>query len=258
MKKKKLIIINETSDKILDIITETIDKNIEDVKIILIAKKLDKKSKLRSFFEKGKNILITPFYEDTLQTLISITKKRLIENNINLSQEQLNFIVERSQRNRINLNNELEKIINFSKHKKINFDEIVKLTNLSENYSFSELIDNLLSKNKKKTVSILNENVISSEDNILLLKTFLYKLKRLRQLRKNLNGNNNVEETINSFKPPIFWKDKVLVKNQIKMWNLIEIQNLIEEVNRTELLIKKNPQISNQIINNMILDQLNI
>ncbi len=256
--KKKLIIINETSDKILDIITETIDKNIEDVKIILIAKKLDKKSKLRSFFEKGKNILITPFYEDTLQTLISITKKRLIENNINLSQEQLNFIVERSQRNRINLNNELEKIINFSKHKKINFDEIVKLTNLSENYSFSELIDNLLSKNKKKTVSILNENVISSEDNILLLKTFLYKLKRLRQLRKNLNGNNNVEETINSFKPPIFWKDKVLVKNQIKMWNLIEIQNLIEEVNRTELLIKKNPQISNQIINNMILDQLNI
>ena len=148
--KKKLIIINETSDKILDIITETIDKNIEDVKIILIAKKLDKKSKLRSFFEKGKNILITPFYEDTLQTLISITKKRLIENNINLSQEQLNFIVERSQRNRINLNNELEKIINFSKHKKINFDEIVKLTNLSENYSFSELIDNLLSKNKKK------------------------------------------------------------------------------------------------------------
>ena len=256
--KKKLIIINETSDRILDIITETIDKNIEDVKIILIAKKLDKKSKLRSFFEKGKNILITPFYEDTLQTLISITKKRLIENNINLSQEQLNFIVERSQRNRINLNNELEKIINFSKHKKINFDEIVKLTNLSENYSFSELIDNLLSKNKKKTVSILNENVISSEDNILLLKTFLYKLKRLRQLRKNLNGNNNVEETINSFKPPIFWKDKVLVKNQIKMWNLIEIQNLIEEVNRTELLIKKNPQISNQIINNMILDQLNI
>ena len=256
--KKKLIIINETSDKILDIITETIDKNIEDVKIILIAKKLDKKSKLRSFFEKGKNILITPFYEDTLQTLISITKKRLIENNINLSQEQLNFIVERSQRNRINLNNELEKIINFSKHKKINFDEIVKLTNLSENYSFSELIDNLLSKNKKKTVSILNENVISSEDNIILLKTFLYKLKRLRQLRKNLNGNNNVEETINSFKPPIFWKDKVLVKNQIKMWNLIEIQNLIEEVNRTELLIKKNPQISNQIINNMILDQLNI
>ena len=256
--KKKLIIINETSDKILDIITETIDKNIEDVKIILIAKKLDKKSKLRSFFEKGKNILITPFYEDTLQTLISITKKRLIENNINLSQEQLNFIVERSQRNRINLNNELEKIINFSKHKKINFDEIVKLTNLSENYSFSELIDNLLSKNKKKTVSILNENVISSEDNILLLKTFLYKLKRLRQLRKNLNGNNNVEETINSFKPPIFWKDKVLIKNQIKMWNLIEIQNLIEEVNKTELLIKKNPQISNQIINNMILDQLNI
>ncbi len=208
--------------------------------------------------KKKKKTLIAPFYEDTFQTLITLTKKKLNENKIFLSQEQINFIIERSQRDRISLNNELEKIINFSKNKKINFNDIIKLTNLSDNYSASELIDNLLSKNKKKTLNILNENVMSNDDNILIIKTFLYKLKRLKQLKLDFDNNNDIEKTINSFKPPIFWKDKIIIKEQIKMWNLIDIQKLIKNVNKTEYLIKKNPQISNQLINNMILDQISI
>jgi len=255
---EKLILINEITDKILNIIEEALKKNLTDTKIILIAKKLDKKSKIRNFFEKEKKTLIAPFYEDTFQTLITLTKKKLNENKIFLSQEQINFIIERSQRDRISLNNELEKIINFSKNKKINFNDIIKLTNLSDNYSASELIDNLLSKNKKKTLNILNENVMSNDDNILIIKTFLYKLKRLKQLKLDFDNNNDIEKTINSFKPPIFWKDKIIIKEQIKMWNLIDIQKLIKNVNKTEYLIKKNPQISNQLINNMILDQISI
>ena len=255
---EKLILINEITDKILNIIEEALKKNLTDTKIILIAKKLDKKSKIRNFFEKEKKTLIAPFYEDTFQTLITLTKKKLNENKIFLSQEQINFIIERSQRDRISLNNELEKIINFSKNKKINFNDIIKLTNLSDNYSASELIDNLLSKNKKKTLNILNENVMSNDDNILIIKTFLYKLKRLKQLKLDFDNNNDIEKTINSFKPPIFWKDKIIIKEQIKMWNLIDIQKLIKNVNKTEDLIKKNPQISNQLINNMILDQISI
>ncbi len=255
--KEKLILVFEITDKMFNIIKETINKNITDTKIILIAKKLDKKSKIRNFFEKEKNTLTTPFYEDTLQTLLILSKKKLGENKIFLSQEQLNFIIERSQGDRISLNNELEKIINFSKNKKINFDDIIRLTNLGENYSASELIDNLLSKNKKKTLNILNENISSSDENILIIKTFLYKLKRLKQLKLNFNNNDDLEKTVNSFKPPIFWKDKKILKEQIKMWNLIDIQKLIKNVNETEFLIKKNPQISNQLLNNMILDQIN-
>tara|TARA_X000000950_G_C13844658_1_gene631782 strand:- start:804 stop:1694 length:891 start_codon:yes stop_codon:yes gene_type:complete len=254
---EKLILVFEITDKILNIIKEAISRNITDTKIILIAKKLDKKSKIRSFFEKEKNTLTTPFYRDTLQTLLILTKKKLDENKIFLSQEQLNFIIERSQGDRISLNNELEKIINFSKNKKINFDDIIRLTNLGENYSASELIDNLLSKNKKKTLNILNENISSSDENILIIKTYLYKLKRLKQLKLDFDNNNDLEKTVNSFKPPIFWKDKIVLKEQIKMWNLIDIQELIKNVNETEFLIKKNPQISNQLLNNMILDQIN-
>jgi len=253
---EKLILIYDVTDKILELIEETIDSNISEIKIILLAKKLDKKSKIRNFFEKNKEILVVPFYEDTIQTLITIGKKILNDNKINLSQENLNLIIERSQGDRINLKNELEKIITLSKNKKkLETDDILKLTNLSENYSASELTDNCLNKNRKKTLNILNENIPSSEDNILILKTFLYKLKRLRKLRINLDENNNLEKTINSFRPPIFWKDKDLIKQQIKKWKVDDIDKFIVEVNDTERLIKKNPQISNLILNDMILEK---
>ena len=255
--KEKLIIISDVTDKILSLIQENLETKVEDIIIILIAKKLDKKSKIRNFFEKEKNLIIVPFYEDTSQTLISIAKKILNENKLNLSQEHLNLIIEKSQGDRINLKNELKKIINFSEgKKKIELSDILKLTNLSENYSAGELVDNCLSKNKKKTLNIINENIPSSEDNILILRTFLNKLKRLRKLRLNLKQDSNIDQVINSFKPPIFWKDKNIIKQQIKLWELNDIENFIVDLNNTESLIKKNPQISNQIINNMILDKI--
>ena len=254
---EKLILISDVSDKILNLMQEIIESNMNDVVIILIAKRLDKKSKIRNYFEKEKKILIIPFYEDTAQTLLSIAKKILFENKINLSSENINLIIERSQGDRINLKNELQKIINLSQNnKKLDLEDILKLTNLSENYSAGELVDNCLSKNKKRTLNILNENIPSSEDNILILRTFLIKLKRLRKLRLNLKENNNIDQVINSFKPPIFWKDKNIIKQQIKIWKLNDIESFIVDLNNTESLIKKNPQISNQIINNMILDKV--
>ena len=254
---EKLILISDVSDKILNLIEEIIESNINDVVIILLAKRLDKKSKIRNYFEKEKTAIIVPFYEDTPQTLLSIAKKILIENKINLSSENINLIIERSQGDRINLKNELQKIVSLNQNnKKLELEDILKLTNLSENYSAGELVDNCLSKNKKRTLNILNENIPSSEDNILILRTFLNKLKRLRKLRLNLNENNNIDQIINSFKPPIFWKDKNIIKQQIKIWELNDIESFIVDLNNTESLIKKNPQISNQIINNMILDKI--
>ena len=254
---EKLILIYDISDKILGLIEETVKSDISGIKIILLAKKLEKKSKIRNFFEKNKKVLIIPFYEDTLQTLIAIGKKILIDNKISLSQENLNLIIERSQRDRINLKNELEKIVNLSKNKKkLETNDILKLTNLTKNYSASELAESCLIKNKKRTLNILNENIPSSEDNILILKTFLYKLKRLRKLRMHLNENNNIEKAINSFKPPIFWKDKNLIKQQIKIWEIDDINEFITRINNIEKSIKKNPQVSSLIINNMIFEKL--
>jgi DNA polymerase-3 subunit delta len=253
---EKLILISDVSDKILNVIEEIIETDPKDIILILFAKKLDKKSKIRTFFEKNKDTLCVPFYQDTNQTLIPIAQKFLKEYKIIFSQENLNLIIERSRGDRIGLRNELEKIKNLSQNKKkISFDEIVKLTNLSENYSASELVDSYLCKNKKKTLNILNENVSSSEDNILILKTFLYKLKRLKKLRIDLDSTNDLNKTINSFKPPIFWKDKDLVKQQLKIWSKDDIQAFIENINQLETLIKKHPQISSVIVNNLILEK---
>jgi len=115
-------------------------------------------------------------------------------------------------------------------------------------------VDQKLAKNVKKTINILNENNLTPEDNILILRTFINKLKRLKKLKKNIERNNNIEKAFSSLKPPIFWKDKNIIKQQLNMWSLTEINLLLAKVNNLELLIKQNNQISDQILNNFILE----
>jgi len=255
---KKLIIISRVSDKIVDLIEEIISKNIKDITIILSAKILEKKSKLRNFFEKEKKIICVPFYADSNQTLNSIVLKFFKEKKISISQQTINLLIERCRGNRENLNNELEKIENFSKsEKKINSDDILKLTNLAENYNVAEITDSCLIKNSKKTANILNENTYSTEDCILIIKTFLIKAKRLNKLQNQTKDNKNIDQVITSFKPPIFWKDKEIVKEQIKNWSLKKIENLIYKINEIELLIKKNSSNSINILFDFIITQSN-
>jgi len=252
---EKLIIVNRVSEKIKIIMEEIIEKDLRDIFIILTSGVLEKKSKLRNFFEKNKELIIVPFYEDNNQTLSLIAQKFFQEKGIKISQQNINLIIERSKGERTNLKNELEKIENFYVNKKkIDIEDILKLTNLAENYSMSELVDNCLTRNKKKTFNIINENNFSAEDNILLLRTFLYKLKRLRKIKYNMKITNSIETVISSYKPPIFWKEKEIIKQQIQIWSYEKIQELIINVNKLELLTKKNPQISTNLINDFILE----
>ena len=254
---EKLIIINRGSDKILKIITDLLEKEISETVIIIKASILEKKSKLRNFFEKNLNTICTPFYEDSYQSLSLIAKKFFLENKINISTQNMNFIIERSRNNRSNLKNELEKIKSFCYEKKIiEFDEILKLTNSSENYNTSELIDQCLIRNKKKVINMLNENIPTIEDNILIVRTFLNKLKRLKKLKIEIENKKSVEQVISSFRPPIFWKDKDIIKQQLKVLSLGEIQTYIKKINNLELLIKKNSNFSYQITNGFVLEML--
>jgi DNA polymerase III subunit delta len=251
---EKLIIINRISDKFYKIIEEIISKNIEDLSIILVARALDKRSKIRNFFEKDAKTICIPFYEDNFQTLSLLTQKFMRDKNINVSQQIINIIVERAMGDRINLKNELQKIESFSISKKnININDVLKITNLSENYDISELVDNCLAKNKKKMIKILNENNFGSEDCILILRIFLIKLKRLLKLHVELDHKKNIDGVISSYKPPIFWKEKDILKQQIKISNEYSTKDLIKRTNETELLIKKNPQISINLTTDFII-----
>ena len=254
---QKIIIINRASDKIFKFISELSEKNISDISFIINASALEKKSKLRSFFEKTKELICVPFYQDTPSSLSILTQNFLKEKKINISQENINLIINRCNGDRGILKGELNKIEFFCKNKKnISTLDLVKLTNLIENYSISELVDNCLAKNKKKTMYILNENKFSSEDCITIIRTFLYKLKRILILSNDYLINKNLDKTILSAKPPIFWKDKDIVKQQINKWNPKQIKNLIYEINEIELSIKKNLNNSINLTTNLIIDQV--
>ena len=256
--KEKIIIIKRATDKIVNLIDNLSSKNLEDTVIIINADHLEKKSKLRNLFEKNKEIICVPFYEDTYKSLILIAQNFFKERKIRISSQSINLIIERSKGNRIDLKNELNKIDAFCKQKtSIEMDEILKLTNLSENYNFSELVDQCLAKNKKQTLNMLNENNQTSEDNIILIKTFLYKLKRLQKLQIELEEKKDLDDVLSSFRPQIFWKDKEVVKKQLKTLPLNQIKRMKRKINNLELLVKKNSQISNEIINNFIYESLN-
>ena len=253
--KEKIIIINRCSEKILDIIEELIEKKISDIKIILNANVLEKKSKLRNLFEKNKELIIIPTYKDTSITLIEIAKKFFNNYKISISQETINLLVNRCNGNRGHLKSELDKILLYIENKNnINLEEIYKLTNLAENFSINELVDNSLSKNSQKTAEILNESNYKTEDGILILRTFLQKAKRLLKLYETQNGSGNFENLVNNYMPPIFWKDKPIVKKQLECWTKSRIKDLIFKINKTEIFLKKNSSNTLILVSNLIYE----
>ena len=254
----KLLIINRATDKIKDILEEIIKKKIDDLVIIVKSGVLEKKSKLRNFFEKEKNTIAIAYYEDGYQELNLIVQKFFYDKKIKISSQSANILIERSRGNRINLINELNKISNYLiNKKKIDYEEICKLTNLSENYNVSDLADNILAKNKLKTLNLMNENILTSDDYIPIIKSFLYKIKRLKKLKKELNGNKNIDYIISSHKPPIFWKERNIVKNQLIFNSLKGLNILSIKVNNLEKLLKENSRLSGIILNNFCLEVLN-
>ncbi len=238
---KKNIIISRATEKIMNIVLDVFEKDLKEIKIIIKTQNLEKKSKLRNFFEKEKKLICIPVYEDDSRTMIPIVQNFLRKNDIKISQEIKNMLIERSKGDRKNLNNELSKIkyLSISK-KKIEFEDIQKLTNLAENYSVFELSDNYLAKNSKKVSNILNENNYTSDDCILILRTILNKSKRLLKIKNELNKTKNIDEVMSSFKPPIFWKEKDIVKKQAQSWSTKEVKNIIYKINDLEIMIKKN------------------
>ena len=255
---EKTIIINRSSDKIINIINELYEKDVDDIIILINAEILEKKSKLRNLFEKNKDFICVPFYEDNNETLSKLALNFMREQKISISQSNINMIVNKCNGDRSLLKNELIKIKYFTQNNKnLSAENLIKLINLTENHNVSELVDNCLAKNTKKTISIINENNFSNEDCIIILRTILYKSKRLLKLLNELEVNQDLNQTITNTKPPIFWKDKEITKQQISKWSVDNIKELIFDLSEIELQIKKNLDNSINIISNFILQLSN-
>ena len=245
---QKLILISRCSNKIYSFVDKFLEKDISQVLVVLNSENLDKKSKLRTLYEKSKDLICVPFYEDNQQSLSIFANKYLQNRNIKLSREILNLIIERSQGDRGNLQNELQKVENLSLSKKnISNEDIINITNLAENYTVFELVDNYLAKNQKKVSKIINENNFVNDDSIIILRTLLSRSKRLLKLKNMQNVNKSIDDTIAVFRPPIFWKEKDIVKQQMSNWSEDEVKEKIFEISNLEILIKRSTSSINLV-----------
>jgi DNA polymerase-3 subunit delta len=239
----KLIIINRATDKILDLIEEIFKREPEGIKCILNAQILDKRSKLRSFFEKEKKIIISAFYNDNEISIKNYVFNFLKKNDLRLSNEIINLLIEKTDSNRQILKNELEKLKNLIiTKKKINPVDIAKLVKNSDGDNFFELIDFFLLKDKNKLQKILNETNLSSDNTINIVRILLLRIKKLIKIKEIIKSNNqDIEKSLNSYKPPIFWKEKEIIKKQIDINSLDNLNEFTKIIFDLEKIIKKYP-----------------
>ena len=256
---KKIIHISRVTSKIYEIIKELISKDIVNKKIILNSDLLEKRSKLRQLFETEKDLVCVPVYEDNNVSLFKIANEYFKKNNISISSENINLIIENCSGDRRNLKNEMNKIYNFCSNKnKITRGEILKLINSHENNNFFDLVDYCLAKNNKKVISIINSNIFNKNDSIIIIRSFLSRLKRLIYLKKLFLEIGDIKETVNKFKPAIFWKDKDIAQQQMKNWSYDEVYQMLSEINAIEINYKKNYELSHNLIFDFIFSKSNI
>ena len=247
---KKIYFIDQASDKILEILENLKSEN-NDFKLFIFSEQLDKKSKLRTFFEKSKTNTIIPCYEDneiSIKKIISYTLKEFD----NLTPQITNLIADNCNMNRIKLNNELEKIIIFFQNKKLNIEKIEELLNLKTNDDFNKLKDQALLGNKEKTNILLSDTIFEEEKNLYYLNLINQRLSKINEV---LNSDfSNIEISINNLKPPIFWKDKPNFIAQTKKWNKEKIKKIFNDIYELELKLKSNSTSKNILFKKFIVD----
>ena len=251
---KKIFFIEDVTDKFLNVI-ENVEGLISDQKVFLFADILEKKSKLRNFFEKSKKSSAIACYEDN-----NITIKKIVQNKLKgfkgLTPLNVNVIVENSNLDRTKLYNELEKIMIYFNNNTIETEKLNILLNAKINEDFNKLKDMALLGQKTETNKLLSETSIDPEKNIFYLSVINQRLLRLSEISKA--GKDQIETKVNTLKPPIFWKDKINFVSQAKKLSDQKIKKLLRKTYTIERQIKSNSYINkNILIKNLIIDICN-
>ena len=250
---RKIVFIENCNDKILPDLQNVIDK-LDKNKIIIFSDSLDKKSKLRNFFEKEKNIACIACYEDN-----EITLKKIINNKLKgfngLDNHNINMILNCTGFDRVKLNNELDKILACFTDKLLDPNKLEALLNIKTNEDFNLLKDEAILGNKIKTNKLLSDTILEPEKNILYLNIINQRLNKIKEILEKTN-TSNLENTINNLKPPIFWKDKPVILSQAKKWNTKKINYFLNKTYKTELEFKSNNNIDKSLLLKKILIDL--
>lgn len=254
---RKIIFIQEASDKIFNQIVECLEKENNEIQIYIFANNLDKKSKLRSYFEKEKTLAIFPCYEDNERTLITYINNKLKDYK-GLTGEITNLIINNSNMNRRVIKGELEKIKNFFLDNRINKEDILEILNIKNDSTFDQIRDRALLGDKTKVNQLLSQTEILNDESFFYLHNLNYRVTRLYEIIKISENQNNYEQTVNGMKPPIFWKDKPLVIQQLKKWDQKKLEEVLVKIGETEILMKKNSYLKNEtVIKDLVINLTN-
>ena len=252
--KKKIIFLNEISDKIKDLLIEFIEKPNLDVKIFLFAQNLEKKSLIRKLFEKEKKLGIIACYQDNERTLADYIRKKL-EGYNGLTQQIVNFIINNSGLDRKTISNEIDKIKSLFLDKKIKIEKLPELLNNNNNLDFNDVRDSCLEGNREKLNNNLSNVIFQNENSYFYLSVLITRIEKLIKLNEELKIEKSLERAIDKIKPPIFWKDKPIFLKQIRIWNKKKLIDAKEMLFDTEINIKKNGNSNNTIlIKNLVIN----
>ena len=252
----KIIFLERCNDKILKVLEEYFDLGF-NFQTIIFADILEKKSKLRSVYEKSKTYASVACFPDNQITIQKIIFEKL-KGFQGLTQNNINLIMESSNLDRVKLENEVEKIAVYFLDKKIKTEKLIKLLNNSTNDDFNELKDEAIKGNRIKTNQLLNNTIIEPDKGVYYLALLNQRFIKLEEIN-SIKDNANIEETINKIKPPVFWKDKPNLISQIKKWKTKNIKEALRNIYNLELKIKSNSSINNNIlIRKLIIDLCNL
>ena len=253
--KKKIIFINEISDKFKDIISTVIEKPNTDLKLFLFAQNLEKKSVLRKMFEKEKDLGVIACYQDNERTLDDYVRKNLQGYN-GVSQQIINFLIKNSGLDRKTLLHEIDKIKLLFLDKKIQVDKLPELLNNNNNLEFNHIRDYCLGAERENLNKSLGSMIFQNENSFFYLSVLSNRIEKLINVYNEFEKEKNLEIAIDKVKPPIFWKEKPSFHKQFKRWNSQKLQEAKKILFNTELQIKKNVNSNNSLLINSLIINL--
>ena len=244
---KKIIFIHEVSDKIFSELEECAEKKVEDIKLFVLANILDKKSKLRNYFEKKEYLAALPCYKDNERTLFKNIKDKLKEYQ-GLTPELIDIIMQNSNLDRRIINNEIMKIKSFFYKKRMNKQDLDILLNIKATDDFSLVRDSCLIGNKKKINQLIGEIDLLPEDTYFFLNQISSRVSKLLEIQHVNKTVNDQELAMETLRPKIFWKDKPIYLEQLKRLNSDKLKKILSDIGNLEILMKKNSAIKNDVL----------
>ena len=243
----KFIIINEVSDKLISKIDDIIETQPDHIRLILFSQSLDKKSKIRSSFEKSKKVGIVPCYQDNHRTLSEYIREKLKDYS-GVNQEVINLLINNSGLDRKVLFSEIEKIRALFQNKKIEESKILNLLNEENNLNFDDLRDSCLEGNDKKLNKNLGTILLNNENIYFCLNNLNQRVQKLSMLINQNEKDMNINFALDNLKPKVFWKDKPMILRQVKKWDHQKLEKAKEIILETEVKMKTKMNNYNSIM----------